>query len=180
MKQTAIVYHSRHGHTKTYAEWLAKALGADLLTGCSAQELAPYHTLVFGGGLYAGGIGGIRLLTRHFDALRHKNLVVFTVGLADPRDPSIYSATLESTFSPEMREQIRFFHLRGGIDYRQLGLVHRCMMAMMRRVTAKKENKTEQDRQMLQTYGRRVDFLDQASIAPILAHLRAVQEVPPC
>lgn len=88
MKRIAVVYQSKYGATRKYAEWIAKELSCDLFEGkdIKASDLEPYDTIIFGGGLYAGGVSGIKLLTKNFSKFSQKNLVLFTCGLADPAD----------------------------------------------------------------------------------------------
>ena len=151
--KTIVVYESKYGATRKYAGWLADSLACELYERKAIQpeKLREYDAIVYGGGLYAGGVSGIRLLIDNFEALRHKNLVLFTCGLADPT----------------------VFHLRGGIDYAKLGPIHRSMMAMLRAMTKKKGYDTlrNEDKEMLDTYGKVVDFTDRATTKPILDYI---------
>ena len=180
--KTAVVYTSKYGFTRQYAAWIAEALSCDLLDarGLRPAALEPYDALLFGGGLYAGGVGGISLLTKNFQRLKGKRLALFTCGLADPSDPENVShirAGLDKILTPPMGEAVEIFHLRGGIDYARLGPVHRAMMAMLRRMLLGKDPDTlrQEDRELLRTYGQKVDFTDKASIAPILEYMRQAQ-----
>ena len=58
MVNIAVVYKSRYGTTKQYAEWIAKALDAILLEASVVKpsQLASFDIVVYGGGLYAGRI----------------------------------------------------------------------------------------------------------------------------
>ena len=83
---------------------------------------------------------------------------------------------LAKVLTPEMREKIRQFHLRGGIDYSRLGLKHKAMMAMLRTVMLKKgyDNLRGEDQMMLDTYGGTVDFTSRESLAPLLNYVRSL------
>ena len=63
MTNIAVVYCSRYGSTKQYAQWLAEDLGADLydVRRVYKEKLETYDTIVFGGGLYYGVINEIML-----------------------------------------------------------------------------------------------------------------------
>lgn len=175
MLKTAVIYRSKYGYAKTYAEWIAAALGADLLDSPNPRRLDRYDVLVFGGGLYAGGIGGSKLLTTGFDRWRDKHLVLFTVGLSPTADPATFRPIIERTFSPEMREKIRFFHFRGGIDYARLGFVHRSMMCALKTALKTKPNRSHQENLILESYGARVDFRDKQTIAPLVEYIRDLE-----
>ena len=71
-KKCAVVYRSEAGHTKAYAQWIAEALQCDLLKGIKVKvsDLLSYDTIICGGSLNAGGINGVKLITKNFDQLK--------------------------------------------------------------------------------------------------------------
>lgn len=105
---------------------LAQALDADAAEERQAgtQRLVQnYECVIFGGGLYAGSIAGAARMAKLYGALQGKRLAMFTVGLSDPSDPENVKKIMQDAaraFTPEMLENICFFHLRGGMDYRNM------------------------------------------------------------
>ena len=176
-----VTYASKYGTTKRYAQWIAEDLACDLRNSreVNAELLKSYDILIHGGGLYAGGLSGIQTIVKNYDAISNKRIILFSCGLADPEDPENVAhieAGLEKVLTPEMREKIRQFHLRGGIDYSRLGLTHKAMMAMLRTVILKKgyDNLRSEDQMMLDTYGGTVDFTNRESLAPLLSYVRSL------
>lgn len=177
MENIVVIYKSKYGATKQYAEWIAKEVGCDLLDGSKLDlnTILPYHTIIYGGGLYASGINGISLITKNFKKLNEKNLIVFTVGLADPNNKEQFQPILHKNFKDDMLEKISVFHFRGSIDYKKLGIIHQSMMSMLKTFTRRKgENLTDEDRQMLETYGKKVDFTDILSIKPVITFIKSL------
>lgn len=179
MSKIVVIYQSHYGTTQKYAEWIAKELNADLFDKREIRQenlLDEYETIIFGGALYAGGIKGISIIKDNFNLLKDKKLIVFTCGLADPKDQENLKGLrkcIDKAFSAEEQKNIEFFHLRGGIDYRKLNLVHKSMMAMLKHQLMKKDPTSlkEEDKQMLETYGKRVDFTDKTTIEPIIVQV---------
>ena len=176
-----VTYASKYGTTKRYAQWIAEDLACDLRDSreVNAELLKSYDILIHGGGLYAGGLSGIQTIVKNYDAISNKRIILFSCGLADPEDPENVAhieAGLEKVLTPEMREKIRQFHLRGGIDYFRLGLTHKAMMAMLRTVMLKKgyDNLRSEDQMMLDTYGGTVDFTNRESLVPLLSSVRSL------
>lgn len=138
-----------------------------------------YDTIIYGGGLFAGGVNGISLITKNFDAIKNKDIILFTVGLADPKDTANtehIKGGIKKAVSPEVYEKLKIFHLRGGIDYSALGIVHKAMMAMLVK-SMKSKDKSElrdEDKLMLETYGQQVDFTDKKSIQPIVDYVKSI------
>lgn len=175
MGNVLVVYRSKYGFTQTYAQWIAEALHADLREGHTLQsdELTHYDVIIYGGGLYAGGVNGISLLVKAFPKIQEKAIYLFTVGAADVSDSqntTHIQSGLNKVLSPQMQEKIRIYHLRGGIDYPNLSMVHRAMMSMLVSMLRKKPQAElrSEDITMLETYGQRVDFTDCSTITPLI------------
>ena len=176
MSNTVVVYKSRYGSTKKYAQWISEEIKADLFdkSKIDISKLKEYDTIVYGGGLYASGISGVSMIINNYEKLKDKRLVVFTVGLASTDREEVFIPIIEKSFSKEMLENIKFFHLRGGIDYKKLGLVHRSMMAMLKFVICRKDPNelSDEDKEFLDTYRSQVDFADKKTIVPLLLFLK--------
>lgn len=174
MNNIAVIYKSKYGTTKQYAEWISRELDAALFEASAIKpsQLADYDVVVYGGGLYAGGISGVGLVTKN----PCKSLVVFTVGVADP-ETTDYSDIINKNFSQEIRAKTKIFHLRGGIDYKKLGLVHRGMMAMLKKMLTGKDESmlSGDDRELLKTYGGKFDFTDKKTIEPIVSFVKGLK-----
>lgn len=177
--KTIVVYSSQYGTTRRYAEWIAQALGAGLVEVFRLEDgqLEGCGAVIFGGGLYAGGLSGARDFARHAPALAGKRLILFTVGLSDPglkETTEKIRADLQKSLPAAILDRAQLFFLRGGIDYARLSFVHRMMMGMLAKILRKKpeSERSESDRQLLATYGGAIDFTDRQSIAPIVAAAR--------
>lgn len=168
-----VAYTSKYGSTRKYAEWIASVLNADLLAAHTVDPkvLSQYDVIIYGGGLYAGGIAGVKLVTQN----PCKNLIVFTVGLADPNSTD-YSEIINKNFTPELLTKTKFFHLRGGIDYKKLGPVHKVMMAMMKRMIQRKpeSERESDDKEFLATYNSTVNFEDKRTIDSLIAYVKSI------
>lgn len=179
MNKIVVVFQSKYGATRKYAEWIAKELSCDLLDGrtIKAGDLTPYDTIIFGGGIYAGSVNGIKRLTKNFSSLTGRNLVLFTCGLADPSNASSreqIEKSLEKLLSPDMRKKVRRFYFRGAMDYSKLSLMHRGMMTMVCKVLAKKapNSLADEEKEMLANYGKAVDFTNREAILPLINDIR--------
>lgn len=142
----------------------------------TADKLLNYDTIIYGGGLYAGGVNGINLVTNNFDKLSNKKLILFTCGLADTTNKENIDSiknSISKILSKEMQDKIKVFHLRGSIDYNKLNFVHRAMMKMMYNMLCKRDPKTlkNDDKDLIATYGSIVDFTDKSTIKPIIEYV---------
>lgn len=171
-KKIVIVYNSKSGFTQKYAKWIAEAVQADLLVGknTKVQELLPYDAIIFGGGLYAGGINGLKLITNHYAQIKDKTLVVFCLGATPVRD-EIVEEVKNNNLTAEQRENIQFFMLRGGFNYNKLAPFDKVLMNFLKFKLRRKKMLSADERGMLNSYSHPLDFTSQKNISPIVDYI---------
>ena len=175
MKKQLIIYGSRYGSTKRYAERLAEMTGLEAIEYKEAKDLDDYDRIVYLGSLYAGGVTGLKQTVGKMSP--RQELIVSTVGLADPTDASNVAhirQSIKGQIPAHFYDESRLFHLRGAIDYTKLNLKYRLMMSLLVKKVAKlpEEQQNAETRAMLETYGKQVDFVDFSSLQPIVDKIK--------
>ncbi len=169
--KVVVIYKSKYGSTKRYAQWIADEVNADLYekSKISSKELLKYDTIVYGGSLYAVGILGIAMIEKNFKKLKDKKVIVFSVG-ASPAHPQVVTSIKENNFTDEMIEKIHFFHLRGAFNYNNLKPIDKFLMFMLKKKLEHKnyEALSKDAKGMLESYGRSIDWSSRGSIDPII------------
>ena len=127
-----IVYGTQYGTTQRYAERFSELTRLPCISSEAVKDLSCYDRVIHFGGLYAGGVKGLRKTLRALG--EHTGLIIVTVGLADVTDEenlaNIRNA-LKRQVPGHLLEKTQVFHLRGGIDYRKLSLKHKAMMTLL-------------------------------------------------
>ena len=88
MNKGVILYQSKYGATKKYAEWLKEATQFDCVETKKAdiKKVAEYDVIILGGGIYASGIAGLSFLKKNIQniGVRLFNLVEkdYRIGVA--------------------------------------------------------------------------------------------------
>ena len=172
-----IIYGSCYGTAKIYAEALSEKTGIEAVPYDRISGLERYETIVYVGGLYAGGVRGMAKTVKKISADTCRRFLVITVGLADPKDEKNIRNIRDSAgkqIPEELRARTEFYHLRGGIDYRKLNLIHRTMMKLLFEQVKKQpaEQQDAETRAMIETYGKKVDFVDLKRLEPIAEMLK--------
>lgn len=167
-----VIYGSHYGATKAYAEYIAGRLSCPCIPAdkLKAEHLKGCAAVIFGGGVYAGSIAGWKKAAPLIAKAAPEKIVLFVCGLADPAKEKTQREA-RMLFEKRLPEQMRgapVFCLRGGIDYAKLNFIHRTMMAMLIKFLKHKKELSEEDRQLLATYGGKVDFIDLATAAPVI------------
>lgn len=138
MNTQIIIYGSRYGSAKRYAERLAELTGLDVVDHKEAKDIGEYDRIVYIGSLYAGGVTGLKQTVSKMTP--RQELVVATVGLADPTDATNVAhirQSIKSQIPAHFYDESRIFHLCGAIDYTKLNLKYRLMMSLLAKKVAK-------------------------------------------
>lgn len=175
-----VTYESKYGSTQKYAKWIGEALSCEVrdIKNVPSDMLKHYDVIIHGGSLYAGGVSGMKQLIKMYPEISDKKLVLFTCGLADPtsqQNVTHIENSVAKAVPEEMYESMKQFHLRGGIDYRRLSLIHKVMMWMLCQTMKKKgyDNLSDDDKLMLDTYGKKIDFSDQSTINTLVDYVKS-------
>ncbi len=170
--KSLIIYGSQYGTTKAYATKLSEMTGIPCVSYENVADINDYEQIIYLGGLYAGGVKGLK---NTFSLLKKSNIktIVVTVGIADvsnKENTDKIKVSLEKQLGDDIYKNSLIFHLRGGIDYGKLNFMHKIMMKMVYHSLKNKpvESLTKDDKDLMETYNKTVDFVDYASLRQIV------------
>ena len=168
-----VIYKSRYGSTKDYAQWIAKELGCAAVEAktVKADDLEKYDTIVYGGGLYAEVINGVSLITKNIDRLRGKNIAVFSTGIT-PLDCREYYDTyvVEKNFKQGIPENVKVFNFMGKMILDELSFPHRAAIKTLKKIMSGKENPTEMEKLLAELCDADGDFTDKNAISELVKY----------
>src|SRR5699024_9878451 len=165
-----IIYGSHYGTTKQYAEELSKRTNIKAISFKKFnQQINDYDNIIYLGALYAGGVLGMSKTLKKLNNISNKKILIATVGLSDPTDEvnkNNIRNNIKNQIPKEVLEKAKIFHLRGGIDYSKLNFAHKTMMKLLYNAVKNlpNEKQTAEDRAMIETYNKKVNFIDFSSL----------------
>lgn len=181
MAKTAVFFNSNYGATKQYALHIAQALDADLFDMSRAKkfDFEKYETIVFGGGIYADKVNGIKYFATNADKLIGKNLVIYSVGLGDPTVAANAQKIMKGVnkaLPKELMSRTHIYSFRGSLDWNKLKFFHGMMMKMVNSMISKKkeEERTDGDREMLNNFGKAVDYTNMDAANPLIEYVKSL------
>jgi menaquinone-dependent protoporphyrinogen IX oxidase len=170
--KTLVIYRSKTGFTRKYAEWIAQELSADIseASKVSASGMTGYDTIIYGGWVCAGAIKGLKLVTGNLERLKDKKVIVFACGLAKPEGEEA-NEVKRKNLTPGHLKRIRYFYFRGGLDMSKMGFFARLIMKMVRKVI-EKESREPGEKDILDAFESAVDYTDRDNIRELVAYAR--------
>lgn len=170
--KTLILYKSKTGFTKQYAEQVAQATGAELLplAKANAAALAGYDTVVFGSRAFAGKIDGWAKAKKLMQGAARR--AVFVTGAT----PVSAKETVGQIWAQNLAGEeaaLPHFYLQSGLCYEKMGMVDRFLMKGLNSMLSKKKDKTEADIAMQQMIAHSFDSSDPAYAAPLIEWIQA-------
>lgn len=170
-----VIYKTKYGSTRTYAEWISEALGCECIEagGKNFIDLSEYDTIVYGGGLYAEVINGVSFVTKRLLELRDKKIAIFTTGITPLEYREYYDKmVIEKNFKNGVPENVRVFNFMGKMKMDELSAVHRAALKALKKIMSGKENPTEMERLLVELCDADGDFSDKESISPLIDYVR--------
>lgn len=172
-----VVYESKYGSTEKYAKWIGEELNCKVskISDVTTEELLNYDNIVFGGWLHAGKIKGFKDIYENIHKFKHKNLILFYVGLSI-MDDKIYEEVKKKNFANV--DNIKQFYLRGAFNYEKLTILDKLMMNIFKIMlkTQKEEEMDENTKGMIEAYNTPIDFTDKNNIKPIIEAINSLSK----
>lgn len=168
-----ILYKSKYGATKKYANWLSEETRFPMIetTKAKIDQIQKYDVIILGGGIYALGIAGLSFLRKRIGVLQDKKILVFCAG-ASPYEERAFHEIVEHNMKDKLAG-IPCYYCRGAWDMSAMSVVDRNLCKMLRKTVAKKNpNEYEVWEQALMEAGdEKCDWTDKKYIEPILKAL---------
>ena len=170
-----ILYNSKTGFTRKYAQQLALELGCAALPLKDAPpDLSGYAAVVFGSRLHAGIFDGWKKARKLLQSRGAKKLVVFATGAMPNEAEEQIRQVWEQNLTPGELETVPHFYLQAGLCLEKLGAGDRAMLKVAAWAMGRKKDKSAEDAAFADAIGRSYDISDPKYIAPLADCLRGL------
>ena len=155
----AVIYSGQYGSTAQYARWIGDDTGLPVFSvDDAAADPSRYDLLLLGSSILFFRARIRRWVRDHWSELRGKPLLLFTVSGA-PAGPKL-DGWVANSFPKDVRSQLEHVALRGRLDHADV--------SWWLRVLLKIGSLANPDPQAKQEERHGFDYMDRASVEPIL------------
>lgn len=168
--EKVIVYASRYGSAKKYAEQLAAKKGYPLydVTNVTRAALTDREVILIAA-VYIGMSLKLRDLLKSLTP--GQPLQLFTVGLTDPEATDQFTemeAKIRKLVHEASVDLIQLQHLRGAFDYERLNFKHKLLIKALHKSASKQTEPSATDRLFMELYGNSVDYIEVEKLEELL------------
>ncbi len=174
MEDICVVYSTKLGSTKTYADYIQEKTQGRLLEAKDFKgKDCPENVVIFCAPIYETGLLNLRILKKNMAYLEGKKVAVFCVG-ASVYEPEEFYRTYRRHLEGVLKD-VPAFYGRGAWDQSRLkGLDKICIDLLYRRTKKKKkEDLAPWEEDFLTIYGKKETWVDFGYVDPLLDWISA-------
>lgn len=173
MKKGIVVYKSKYGASKWYAEKIAEKCDLDYkdLNKIKISDIKDYDTIIFCGGVYASGISYRKFLNKNYKKLNGKKIILFFNG-ASPADETTLKNIVKNNFKFDLTN-IPIFYGRGRWYLDKMSFLDRTLCKMLTKMTSKKEDNALQpwEQALMEARDKDCDWTSEEYIEPLIDYV---------
>lgn len=171
-KNRVLVYKSKYGSSKKYANWIKDELKCDIFEKdkISLKDLKRYDSIIYIGGVYSSSVKGFNSIIKNLDELKDKEIILIAVGSSLGNECEVNK--IKEFNLKDNHKNIKLFYLRGGFDFENLKFFDKTAMKMLRNRLVNKDGVlTEEERFLLSCYEKPHDWTNKNNLKEILNYI---------
>jgi len=175
MEKTVVIYKTKYGATKRYADWIGEELDCPVISAdeSNKKDFELYDNIVYGGGVHAGGLKGFDLIKKNIRRLEGKKIVAFAVGL-NLMDKEARMQLREINFDKPAVKTMTCYYCPGAFNPDNVTGIDKMIIGMMVSMIESKPytDITENDKKLLDAVKNGADMVERKFIEPIVAEFK--------
>ncbi len=172
--RTLIIYKSRTGFTKRYAEMIAEETDCTLIDfkDITIDIISGFDTIIFGSRLHAGIIDGLTKVRKLLQSSKANHFAIFVTGATPNASEETINKVWENNLTSDEVTNIPHFYMQSGLCYEKMSFPDKLMMKMVSIMLNKKKNKDSHEIGFEQAITSSYDISSKEYIAPLVIWLK--------
>ncbi|WP_336516641.1 flavodoxin domain-containing protein [Pollutibacter soli] len=160
--KSILIYSSKYGATRQYADWIGKALEIPIVDAEDAitHEIIQNDTFIIGSSVYIGRLRIRKWLKKNLDLLKNKRIILFLVCGTPVEEKEKWSEYIRQSVPEALMPKCSVHVLPGRMWFERVNAWDRFLLRLNASATSNKETK----RMMLKGY----DQVERKNIMPVL------------
>ncbi|MDE7288735.1 MAG: hypothetical protein K2N71_04425 [Oscillospiraceae bacterium] len=147
MKSIAIVYSSKYGHTKQYADWLKEDVDADAIdiSKFNITQMLAYKLVIFACGVYGDKLSIMDFVKKNVTAIPTQKTMVMAVGWYTNDSKEAAEKLINDNYPPEFKGKVPMYVVNSGINKKQVSKMDSVKLVAAKLAIEKKDGRSSDD-----------------------------------
>jgi len=169
-----VIFNSKTGFTKRYAEWIAEELACDTLPykDFTSDAVSGKDVVIFGTRIHAGIVEHLNKIKTYFNNPAKQKFIVFATGGTPNEAESVINNIWVNNLSESERKTIPHFYMQSGLNYEKMGFIDKKLMKMAAWFMGKKKNKNDHEAGHAQAIQKSYDVAKKERIFPLVCYVK--------
>lgn len=172
-KDLLILYKSKTGFTKRYADMIAEETGGtamDFKKG-TPELLSSFNRILFGSRMHAGRIDGLPEARNLFQKSGIKPSALFVTGAMPNTESQTIAEMWKNNLTSEELTDLPHFYMQSGLCYEKMNFTDKAMMKMFAFMMKRKKDKTPDEADFAKAIANSYDISSREYLEPLLKRL---------
>ena len=147
MKNIAIVYSSKYGHTKQYADWLKEDVDADAIdiSKFNITQMLAYKLVIFACGVYGDKLSIMDFVKKNVTAIPAQKTMIMAVGWYTNDSKEATEKLINDNYPPEFKGKVPMYVVNSGLDKKQISKMDSVKLVAAKLAIEKKDGRSSDD-----------------------------------
>ncbi len=150
MKKVAIVYTSKCGHTKQYADWLLEHLGkddADIINVATFNptQLLAYKLIIFASGVYGDKMPIMDYVKKNIMGISTAKTMILAVSWYTNDSEEAVQKLVEENYPEQFKGKVPLYVINSGIDKKKISVADKAKLLASQVMIEKKDGRSSDD-----------------------------------
>lgn len=147
MKDLAVVYATKYGHTKQYADWMKEEAGADIFisTSFTPTKALEYKAVVFAGGVYGDKILIMDWLKKNLGQVNVNKIIIAAVSWYCNDSEEAKARLIAENYPEQFKNVVPLVVINSGIDKKKTSVMDKAQLLAAQTSINKHDVRTADD-----------------------------------
>ena len=169
MKKIAIVYSSKYGHTKQYADWLKEDVDADVIdiSKFNITQMLAYKLVIFACGIYGDKLSVMDFVKKNVTAIPVQKTMIMAVGWYTNDSKEAAEKLINDNYPPEFKGKVPIYVINSGLNKKQVSKMDSVKLVAAKLAIEKKDGRSNDDINALGILNGYSDYTSKDNLASI-------------
>ncbi len=147
MKKIAVVYSTKFGHTKQYADWLKEDVDADVMSldGFNITKMVAYKLVIFACGVYGDKLPIMDYIKKNLSSIPAQKIMIMAVSWYTNDSEEASQRLIDENFPEQLKKVVPLYVVNSGLDKKKVPAMDKAKLIAAQMMIEKKDGRSSDD-----------------------------------